>query len=465
MVLEAPDAIRKWRDLMGATDPAKARRGHAAEAVRHEHRQQRHARVRRAGDGGVRDRLLLPRDGTSLGSLPRRGCGMGKVLVVVGLVIAAIGAAIVAGPAARPAAGRHRRPPRRVLVLLPADHLRARQRRAHRAARAAAPLMIRPYRSILPRIDPSAFVDQSAQVIGDVEIGAESSAWMNVVIRGDVNWIRIGRRTNIQDGSIVHVMRGTHPTAIGDEVTVGHGVILHGCTIHDRCLIGMGAILLNGVEVGESCIVAAGTLLPEGMRVPPRSLVVGHPGQGAARADRRGSGVDRGLRGALRRLLEGLPVAWRKPPSLRSCESGHHDCSHSRHTGHPARARSSAGSSSRRRRAACSSSTATPRCGRRSSSARSCSPRAPARRPTSSRRRCTRSPTRTASGSRCVPRRRRASCAPSSSTRSSRRWRCRRSTPSGRCSAASGRRRGATASSTSWTSRCSASRTRRWTAR
>jgi carbonic anhydrase/acetyltransferase-like protein (isoleucine patch superfamily) len=139
--------------------------------------------------------------------------------------------------------------------------------------------MIRPYRSILPRVDPSAFVDPSAQVIGDVEIGPESSAWMNVVIRGDVNWIRIGRRTNIQDGSIVHVMRDAYPTTIGDEVTVGHGVILHGCTVHDRCLIGMGAMLLNGVEVGEECIVAAGTLLPEGTKVPPRSLVVGHPGK------------------------------------------------------------------------------------------------------------------------------------------------------------------------------------------
>jgi gamma-carbonic anhydrase len=139
--------------------------------------------------------------------------------------------------------------------------------------------MIRAFRSILPRIDPTAFVDPSAQIIGDVEIGAESSAWMNVVVRGDVNWIRIGRRTNIQDGSVVHVMRGTHPTTLGDEVTVGHGVILHGCTVRDRCLIGMGAILLNGVEVGESSIVAAGTLLPEGMRVPPRSLVVGHPGK------------------------------------------------------------------------------------------------------------------------------------------------------------------------------------------
>jgi carbonic anhydrase/acetyltransferase-like protein (isoleucine patch superfamily) len=137
--------------------------------------------------------------------------------------------------------------------------------------------MIRAYRTVLPRIDPSAFVDESAQVIGDVEIGAESSVWMNVVVRGDVNRIRIGRRTNIQDGSVVHVMRATHATVLGDEVTVGHGVILHGCTVHDRCLIGMGAILLNGVEVGESSIVAAGSLLPEGMRVPPRSLVLGHP--------------------------------------------------------------------------------------------------------------------------------------------------------------------------------------------
>jgi carbonic anhydrase/acetyltransferase-like protein (isoleucine patch superfamily) len=139
--------------------------------------------------------------------------------------------------------------------------------------------MIRAYRSILPRIHPSAFIDRSAQVIGDVEMGEESSAWMNVVIRGDVNWIRIGRRTNIQDGSIVHVMRATHPTLIGDEVTVGHGVVLHGCTVGNRCLIGMGAILLNGVEVGEECIIAAGTLLPEGTKVPPRSLVVGHPGK------------------------------------------------------------------------------------------------------------------------------------------------------------------------------------------
>ncbi|MGE5361124.1 MAG: gamma carbonic anhydrase family protein [Bacteroidales bacterium] len=139
--------------------------------------------------------------------------------------------------------------------------------------------MIRPYRSVLPRIHPSAYVDETAQVIGDVELGEESSLWMNVVVRGDVNWIRIGRRTNIQDGTIVHVMRDTHPTTIGDEVTVGHGAILHGCTVADRCLIGMRAVLLNGVEVGEDCIVAAGTLIPENSTIPGGSLVMGSPGK------------------------------------------------------------------------------------------------------------------------------------------------------------------------------------------
>lgn len=137
--------------------------------------------------------------------------------------------------------------------------------------------MIREYRGILPAIDASAFVDESAQIIGDVHIGGESSVWMNCVVRGDVNSIRIGRRTNLQDGTIVHVMRDTHPTRLGDDVTVGHGVILHGCTIEGRCLVGMGAILLNGATLGHDCIVAAGTLVPEGMTVPPRSLVMGSP--------------------------------------------------------------------------------------------------------------------------------------------------------------------------------------------
>jgi carbonic anhydrase/acetyltransferase-like protein (isoleucine patch superfamily) len=137
--------------------------------------------------------------------------------------------------------------------------------------------MIRPFRRVLPRIHPSAFVDQSAQVIGDVEIGEESGIWMNVVIRGDVNYIRIGHRSNIQDLTMVHVMTGTHPTVVGNDVTVGHSALLHGCTIGDTCLIGMGAQLMNGATVGDECIVAAGSLLTEGLVVPPRSLVMGRP--------------------------------------------------------------------------------------------------------------------------------------------------------------------------------------------
>ncbi|MGE3517985.1 MAG: gamma carbonic anhydrase family protein, partial [Vicinamibacterales bacterium] len=139
--------------------------------------------------------------------------------------------------------------------------------------------MLRSYRGTSPRVHPSAYVDSSAQIIGDVEIGEESSVWMCVVIRGDVHRIRIGRRSNVQDGTIVHVMKDTHPTLVGDDVTIGHAAVVHGCTIEDRCLIGMGAILLNGVVVGTGSIVAAGTLLPEGMQVPPRSLVMGSPGK------------------------------------------------------------------------------------------------------------------------------------------------------------------------------------------
>ena len=100
---------------------------------------------------------------------------------------------------------------------------------------------------------------------------------MNVVIRGDVNAIRIGDRTNIQDGTVIHVMRDTHPTRIGHEVTVGHAAVLHGCTIHDRVLIGMGAMLLNGAEIGQDSIVAAGTLVPEEKKFPARSLLMGRP--------------------------------------------------------------------------------------------------------------------------------------------------------------------------------------------
>jgi carbonic anhydrase/acetyltransferase-like protein (isoleucine patch superfamily) len=138
--------------------------------------------------------------------------------------------------------------------------------------------MLRGFRDAFPRVHPTAFIDDSAQVIGDVEIGEESSVWMSVVIRGDLHPIRIGRRSNIQDGTMIHLTR-THPVTIGDSVTVGHACILHGCTIEDRCLIGMGAILLNGAHIGNGSIVAAGTLVVEEMNVPPRSLVMGSPGR------------------------------------------------------------------------------------------------------------------------------------------------------------------------------------------
>ena len=137
--------------------------------------------------------------------------------------------------------------------------------------------MIRQYKGKSPEIGSSAYIDDSAHIIGDVVIGEESSVWFNATIRGDVNYIRIGARTNIQDSSVLHVTKGTHPLFIGSEVTVGHSVTLHGCTIKDRCLIGMGAIILDGAEVGEDSIVGAGALVKEGMRVKPKTLVVGVP--------------------------------------------------------------------------------------------------------------------------------------------------------------------------------------------
>jgi gamma-carbonic anhydrase len=140
--------------------------------------------------------------------------------------------------------------------------------------------MLRSFRNVVPTIDPSAYVDESAQVIGDVVLGAETSIWLNAVVRGDVNYIRIGRQSNLQDGVIVHVNhQPSYPTIVGERVTVGHAAILHGCVVEDRCLIGMGAILLNGSHVGSDSIVAAGTLVPERTVIPPRSLVMGSPGK------------------------------------------------------------------------------------------------------------------------------------------------------------------------------------------
>ena len=159
--------------------------------------------------------------------------------------------------------------------------------------------MIRAYRGVVPTIAASCYIDSSAQVIGDVTVGERSSVWCNVTIRGDVNYIRIGEETSIQDNSVIHVEHDVkrvhgpdyaapashggpesgYPTEIGNRVTVGHSVTLHGCIIEDECLIGIGAIVLNGARVGKGSVIAAGALVPEGMQIPPGSLVMGVPGK------------------------------------------------------------------------------------------------------------------------------------------------------------------------------------------
>lgn len=137
--------------------------------------------------------------------------------------------------------------------------------------------MIRPYRGVYPKIAASCYIDPSAQLIGDVEIGERSSVWCNATIRGDVNYIRIGEESNIQDNSVIHVEHDIYPTILGNRVTVGHSVTLHGCTIEDDCLIGIGAIILNGATIGKGSVIAAGALVPERMQVPPGSMVMGVP--------------------------------------------------------------------------------------------------------------------------------------------------------------------------------------------
>jgi len=128
-----------------------------------------------------------------------------------------------------------------------------------------------------PTVPASAWVAPSANVLGDVTLGEHVSVWFQAVVRGDVHWIRIGDYTNVQDGSVLHVTNGRFPLTIGARVTIGHKALLHGCTVGNDCLIGMGAILLDGVEVGDGCVVAAGALLPPGKKYPPNSLVLGSP--------------------------------------------------------------------------------------------------------------------------------------------------------------------------------------------
>ncbi len=137
--------------------------------------------------------------------------------------------------------------------------------------------VVKPYKGTFPRIHPSVYLSDNVYVIGDVEIGEDSSVWFGSVVRGDVNYIRIGKRTNIQDNSVVHVTHDTHPTIIGDNVTVGHRVILHGCVLGNNILVGMGAVVMDGVEVEDYVLIGAGALLTPNKKIPSGVLVAGVP--------------------------------------------------------------------------------------------------------------------------------------------------------------------------------------------
>jgi len=128
-----------------------------------------------------------------------------------------------------------------------------------------------------PVLGKRVYIAPSATIIGKIEIGDNSSIWPNVSARGDVNWMRIGKRSNIQDNSVLHVTEETHPLSIGDDVTVGHGCILHGCTIRDRCLIGMGSVVLDGAVIGPDAMIGAGSVVKQGEVVPPGTLYLGVP--------------------------------------------------------------------------------------------------------------------------------------------------------------------------------------------
>lgn len=138
--------------------------------------------------------------------------------------------------------------------------------------------VILPYTGITPKIDEAAFIAEGAAVIGDVTIGYGAGIWFNTVLRGDTHPIKIGRFTNIQDNCTVHVMHD-HPAEIGDYVTVGHGAIVHGCTVGNNCLIGMGSVILSYAQIGDNCIIASGSVVPERKVIPPNSMVMGVPGK------------------------------------------------------------------------------------------------------------------------------------------------------------------------------------------
>jgi len=139
--------------------------------------------------------------------------------------------------------------------------------------------MIRSYQGITPVIPTSCYIDPSAQVIGDVILGEQASIWMNAVVRGDVNSIRIGAKSNVQDCAVLHGMRYLYPVIVGEMVTIGHNATVHGCVLEDTVLVGIGATILNNARIGEGSIIAAGAVIPEQTVIPPNSLVAGVPGK------------------------------------------------------------------------------------------------------------------------------------------------------------------------------------------
>ena len=137
--------------------------------------------------------------------------------------------------------------------------------------------MILSFKNKTPQVESSAYISHSAMVVGNVAIGEKSSVWFNAVIRGDVNYIRIGKRTNVQDGCVLHVAREKYPLIIGDEVTVGHNATLHACTIASHCLIGMGTVVMDGSEIGENCIIGAGSLVTPHTVISSGNMAIGSP--------------------------------------------------------------------------------------------------------------------------------------------------------------------------------------------
>lgn len=158
--------------------------------------------------------------------------------------------------------------------------------------------MIAEFKGIAPKLHPSVFVAPGADVIGDVTMGEGASVWFQTVVRGDVHWIKIGENTNVQDGSVLHVTSKKSPLTIGARVTIGHKVCLHGCTIEDDCLIGMGAVIMDDAVIGSGSIVAAGALVTPGKKFPPGSLIIGSPAKVARQVapEERAGFIDKGWR-------------------------------------------------------------------------------------------------------------------------------------------------------------------------